>query len=156
MAPEQPNNPPSANTFTSIESVIQEPEEELNPSLNGVSPNQPRNLFGNRQLPSLPLYLTHFVARSTNSVNLDEVREEMEDTGLADDDDSVEEAVEASLLTDSLVECFQDRVDDDSVFFSDANGIRDVKLNVNVPALPEDFTPPPVKSRKGEPLFQVR
>jgi hypothetical protein len=104
-----------------IESVIQEPEEELNPSLNVVSPNQPRNLFGNRQLPSLPSYLTHFVARSTNSVNLDEVREEMEDTCLADDDDSVEEAVEASLLTESLVECFQDRVDDDSVFSSDAN-----------------------------------
>jgi hypothetical protein len=49
----------------------------------------------------------------------------MEDTGRGYDDNSVEE--EASILIEPLAESVQDFEPDDAVFFTDANGIKDMR-----------------------------
>ena len=49
----------------------------------------------------------------------------MEDTGREYDDDSVEE--EVSILTEPSADSVQDFEPDDAVFFTDANGIKDMK-----------------------------
>jgi hypothetical protein len=57
---------------------------------------------------------------------MQDVTEEAEDEGLGQDDDSVESAEEAKLLTEAMVDTAADRFrnEEDDVVFSDANGIR--------------------------------
>ncbi|KAG7338383.1 hypothetical protein IV203_011055 [Nitzschia inconspicua] len=65
------------------------------------------------------LYLRHFVDRETVTLSLNDVEEENEDEGIDGvDDDSVEDAFEASVLTEAVLKRDRDLVgnEDDDVF----------------------------------------
>ncbi|KAG7361721.1 hypothetical protein IV203_036822 [Nitzschia inconspicua] len=142
------NVPPSsesADTFHSAE------QQELEPIVaDEATPIQLRQLFPNPHLPILPLYLRHFVDRETVPLSLNDVEEENEDEGIDGvDDDSVEDAFEASVLTEAVLQRDRDLVgnEDDDVQFIDANAIRGldpdaVDLEGKIPKPPDDWPPP--------------
>ncbi|KAG7339413.1 hypothetical protein IV203_025410 [Nitzschia inconspicua] len=76
-----------------------------------------RQLFPNPHLPILhtPLYLRHFVDRTTVPLSLNDVEEENEDEGIDVDDDSVEDAFEASELTEAELQRDRDLVGNEDV-----------------------------------------
>jgi hypothetical protein len=92
---------------------------------------------------------------------MQDVTEEAEDEGLGQDDDSVESADEANLLTEAMVDTAADRFgnEEDDVVFSDANGIRGLDpsntldLEKLIPQPPIDWVAPPWKELKGESTF---
>jgi hypothetical protein len=103
MASHQINPPPSAGSVASFISAQEDAESATVPS-----PNHPRNLFGSNILPILPSYLSHYIDASSVALNMEDVLEEEEDCGRKDDN-SVESADEAQVLTDSLVQNMRER-----------------------------------------------
>ncbi|KAG7370169.1 hypothetical protein IV203_027915 [Nitzschia inconspicua] len=155
------NVPPSAESADTFQSAEQ---HELEPTVAyEATPIQMRQLFPNPHLPMLPLYLRHFVDRTAVPLSLNDVEEENEDEGIDGvDDDSVEDAFEASVLTEAVLQRDRDLVgnEDDDVQFTDANAIRGldpdaVDLEEKIPKPPDDWSPPALKQDKNERPFET-
>ena len=109
---------------------------------------------------SLPLYLVRTVSRTQETINMDEVLEDMQEEGFGDSDNKADDLRDHD---DAMIAALEERRDiaaveeEETVDFSDQKAIL-LQKGATVPALklpgpPTNWLAPSRKVAKGEPLF---
>jgi hypothetical protein len=109
---------------------------------------------------SLPLYLVRTISRARETINMDEVLEDMQEEGFGDSDNEADDVLDHD---DAMIAALAERRDiaaveeEETVEFSDRNAIL-LQKGATVPALklpgpPTNWLAPSRKVAKGEPLF---
>jgi hypothetical protein len=109
---------------------------------------------------TLPLYLVRHVGKAPETINMDEVMEDMNEEGFGDSDNEADDVLDHA---DAMVEARQVRrqqeavEEDETVEWTDHNSILLQKGAsepvLKLPGAPPNWSAPPRKEAKGEPVF---
>jgi hypothetical protein len=109
---------------------------------------------------TLPLYLVRNVGRGQETINMDEVLEDMQDEGFRDSDNEADDMLDDDVMIEALEEqheIAEVEQEEETVEFSERKAIL-LQKGTTTPALklpgaPTNWSTPARKEAKGEPLF---